>query len=75
MHEYKDAWAVKELLGHKTILSTEGYIHIEAQIYLQTNAGWICKTAKTIEEAKTLVECGYEYITEIDGIKLFRKRK
>ncbi|MEM3733292.1 MAG: hypothetical protein QXK81_07310 [Candidatus Bathyarchaeia archaeon] len=40
----------------------------------QTNK-WICKTASTIEEAKSLIEQGFEYITEMDGIKLFRKPK
>jgi predicted RNase H-like HicB family nuclease len=32
-------------------------------------------TAKTIEEAQRLIEAGYEYVTELDGVKLFRKRK
>jgi hypothetical protein len=32
-------------------------------------------TAKTIEEAKKLIESGFEYVAEMDSIKLFRKRK
>jgi len=36
---------------------------------------YICKTAKTIEEEKELVEAGFIYITEINETKLFRKRK
>jgi len=32
-------------------------------------------TAKTLEEACKLVEVGFEYVTEMDGIKIFRKRK
>jgi hypothetical protein len=36
---------------------------------------FICEIAKTIEEAKRLIEEGFDYITEIDGIKLFRRRK
>jgi hypothetical protein len=36
---------------------------------------YICKTAKTAKEAQDLIEHGFEYITEIDGTKLFRKRK
>ena len=32
-------------------------------------------TANTIEDAQKLVEAGFEYVTEIDGVKLFRKRK
>jgi len=36
---------------------------------------WICKVAETIEEAAKLIESGFEYVTEMDGVKLFRKRK
>ena len=35
----------------------------------------VCKVAKTVEEAKQLLEKGFDYVTEIDGMKLFRKRK
>jgi hypothetical protein len=28
-----------------------------------------------IAEASALVETGFEYVTEMDGLKLFRKRK
>jgi len=31
--------------------------------------------ATTIEEAKKLIAIGFEYITEMKGIKLFRKPK
>lgn len=34
-----------------------------------------CKTAKTLEEAKQLVEAGFDYVTDMDDCKLFRKRK
>jgi hypothetical protein len=32
-------------------------------------------TAKNIEEASKLVEAGFEYVCDYEGIKLFRKRK
>jgi hypothetical protein len=32
-------------------------------------------TAKTLEEAKQLIEAGFEYVTDMEGIKLFKKRK
>jgi hypothetical protein len=32
-------------------------------------------TATAIEQAPLLIQEGYEDITEIDGVKLFRKRK
>jgi hypothetical protein len=36
---------------------------------------YISATASTIEDAKKLGEAGFEYGTEIDGVRLFRKRK
>jgi hypothetical protein len=32
-------------------------------------------TAKTVEKAAKLVEQGFDYICDLDGVKLFRKRK
>jgi hypothetical protein len=31
--------------------------------------------AKNIEEKKELIEAGFEYITESDGLKIYKKRK
>jgi len=31
--------------------------------------------AKTIEEARKLIETGFEYVCTYDDVKLFRKRK
>ena len=36
---------------------------------------FVCKVAKTVEEASKLIESGFEYVTEVDCVKLFRKRK
>lgn len=62
---------VKHLLGHKRLENTEIYTHlIEFE-----NEEYHSATAKTIEEAKQLIESGFEYVTEMEDIKLFRKRK
>jgi hypothetical protein len=42
---------------------------------LPQNEEYICKVAETVEGAKDLVEAGFEYVTEVGGIKLFRKLK
>lgn len=34
-----------------------------------------CKVADTIKEAKELVEVRFEFVTDMDAKKLFRKRK
>jgi hypothetical protein len=36
---------------------------------------YVCKVARTVEEAKALVEGGFDYVTDVDGMKLFKKRK
>jgi hypothetical protein len=51
------------------------YINIESVLYLSENDDWACKTATTLEQAAQLIENGFEYVTDMNGIKLFRKRK
>jgi hypothetical protein len=36
---------------------------------------YICKVAKTLKEAAELIKSGFEYITDFENAKLFRKRK
>jgi hypothetical protein len=40
-----------------------------------TSEEYTCKVAKSLEEASKLIEAGFEYVTEMDRIKIFRKRK
>ena len=71
-HRTKDILHVKWLLGHKKIENTLIYTHL---VSFENNEEFICKTAKTLQEASSLIEAGFEYVTEMEGIKLFRKRK
>ncbi|MEM0095796.1 MAG: hypothetical protein QW660_04090 [Candidatus Bathyarchaeia archaeon] len=55
-------------LGMITFSSSLNYqvADIERQTALTGGTGeWICKTAKTVEEAKSLIEQGFEYVTEM----------
>jgi len=36
---------------------------------------YISKVAKTEKEICSLIEAGFEYVTEFEGSKIFRKRK
>jgi hypothetical protein len=36
---------------------------------------FVCKVAKTVQEASQLIENGFEYVSAVDDTKLFRKRK
>ena len=67
----KDILHVQHIPGHKRISNTLIYTHL---VNFESDE-WSCKTAKTIEEAAVLIESVFDYVTEIDGFKLFRKRK
>jgi integrase len=68
----KDILYVQNMLGHRNLKNTLRYTQL---VSLPQNEEYICKTAKSIDEAKKLIEAGFEYITDLDHCKLFRKRK
>jgi len=70
----KDILHVKELLGHVNINNTLKYIHL-ANAMTGQQSDYISKVAKTVKKACELIEAGFEYVTEMDGVRLFRKRK
>jgi len=74
-HETRDPWHVKKFLGHKKLQNTELYIHIEETIFNAQSSEYHLKVAETAKEACELLEVGFEYVTEMEGKKLFRKRK
>jgi integrase/predicted RNA-binding Zn-ribbon protein involved in translation (DUF1610 family) len=67
----KDLLYVMKILGHRNIQSTlryTRYVNFENDEYHSA-------TAKTVEKAKQLIEGGFEYVCDMEDIKLFRKRK
>ena len=60
-----------KMLGHKSIQNTLLY----TQLVNFENDDYYSATAKTVEEAQKLVEAGFEFVCNIEEIKLFRKRK
>jgi hypothetical protein len=36
---------------------------------------FVCKVATTVKEACNLVEEGFDYVTDMEGVEIFRKRK
>jgi integrase len=70
----KDIVHVKELLGHVNINNTLTYVHL-ANAVSGIDEEYICKVARNVNEAKALIESGFDYVTEINGVLLFRKRK
>jgi hypothetical protein len=39
------------------------------------NDEYSCKAAKTVKGVSQLIESGFDYVAEMDSVKLFRKRK
>jgi integrase len=66
----KDLLYVQRQMGHRSISSTMKYMHLTDF----ESDEWTCKTAKTIKEAQQLIESGFEYVTSMGDVKLFRKR-
>ena len=74
-HRTKDPYYVKRLLGHRSLQTTEIYINLEQVLFLKENDQFHVKVAGKPEEIKALLEVGFEYICEKDGLMFFRKRK
>lgn len=73
-HETKDIYYTMQRLGHKNIKNTLMYIQLEEALF-QGETNYISKVAKTEKEICSLIEAGFEYVTEFQGAKIFRKRK
>jgi integrase len=67
----KDILHVQERLGHRSITSTLIYTHL---INFEGDE-FHTATAKTLKEDEELLKAGFEYVTERDDVKIYRKRK
>ena len=74
-HKTKDIIHVKELLGHKSINNTMIYINLERAVFKETSDEFTVRAVDSLEEACKLLEVGFEYVCDMKGKKLFRKRK
>jgi integrase len=75
-HVVKDPFLVQMFARHKDMKSTLRYIHYAEIVYQRRDKNeWTVRAAKTVEEASELVSVGFEYVTEVEGFKLFKKRK
>jgi integrase len=74
-HKTRDILHVQSLLRHKKIDNTLIYVNLEAALFHTENNEFHVKTASTTEEIKSLLEVGFEYICEKDGVIFLRKRK
>jgi len=70
-HKTKDILHVMKRLGHRHIENTLIY----TQLIQFESDDFHSGVAETIDEAKKLVEAGFEYVCTHENIMLFRKRK
>lgn len=70
----RDPIAVMRHLRHRKLETTMHYIRAIILDYEEDDQ-WIVRLSKTIEEDAKLIENGFQYITERDGTKLYKKRK
>jgi hypothetical protein len=59
------------LFGHKNLNNTLVY----TQLVSLSDGDYASRVAKDIKELCQLAEAGFEYVTDMDGVKVFRKRK
>ena len=70
-HKTKDILHVMQMLGHRNIQTTLIYTHLVSFEGDEFHSA----VAETVEEAKKLVEAGFEYVCNHNDTMLFRKRK
>jgi integrase len=70
-HYTRKILLVQKLLGHKSILNTMVYTRL---VHFKDDEFEV-ETASSVEEAKDLLKAGFDYITDKNGIMLFRRPK
>ena len=68
----RDILLVKQQMGHRKIETTLIYTQL---LNINEEEEYTCKATNNKEEAMQLIENGFEKMDEIDGYKLYRKRK
>ena len=70
-HRTRDILYTQRMLGHRNLKSTLRYV----QLINFEDDDYTSAVARTVQDVRKLVEAGFEYVTEIDGAKVFRRRK
>jgi len=74
-HQTKDLLFVKEFLGHRRIDNTLKYVQLDKALFDTEKDEFHVKVARTLDEACKLLEAGFDYVTDMEEGKIFRKRK
>jgi hypothetical protein len=62
---------VMHILGHKNIKNTQIYMHLADF----SSEEYFSAVANSIDEARKLIESGFSFVVDMEGVKLFSKRK
>ena len=71
-HRTRDILFTKQQMGHRKIETTLVYTQL---LQFDRDDQYTCKVATNTKEDTELIEAGFEYVTERDGLKIYRKRK
>ena len=71
-HRTKDILFVKQQMGHRKVETTLIYTQL---LQFDNEDNYTCKVAENIKQDTELIENGFEFVTERDGLKIYRKRK
>jgi hypothetical protein len=74
-HDTKDLSHVMTFLGHKKSDTSLKHIQLDQKLFKQSEDSFITKIAYNVDEAATLVEVGFEYTCQKEGLTFLRKRK
>ncbi|UCE29862.1 MAG: site-specific integrase, partial [Candidatus Bathyarchaeota archaeon] len=67
----KDILYTQRKMGHRNLKNTLVYTHL---VNFKSDE-YTVRLAETIHEACKLLEAGFEYVCDMNDIKVFRKRK
>jgi integrase len=78
MEYYKtlDQKHVQYILGHKSIVSTDKYVHYVDALFHLTTDEWTSKVSHSLEEEQQLIEAGFQLVRSVNEITaIYKKRK
>ena len=78
MEYYKtlDQKHVQYILGHKSIVSTDKYIHYTNALFHITTDEWTSKVSHNLEEETQLIDAGFSLVRSInETTAIYKKRK
>jgi hypothetical protein len=73
-HKTRDLLHIQDTLGYRDVQSSQVHIQLNHALFSTESDEFHVKTAETIPETRKL-EAGFEYVTTIDEVQVFRTRK